>query len=107
MNTQVPEAFMAGITRWQNAFNQQDAKGCAEQYQADTIMHARPFGTFTGRNEIQAFWQNIIDSGYNNVQYQNTTWEKKNDKCYILRSQWTMNKAFGVVHEEHWGFCRK
>nr|WP_211318305.1 isochorismatase [Photobacterium sanctipauli] len=99
---QVPEAFLTGIKNWQQAFNKQDAKGCAEQYQSDTTMHARPFGTFNGTEEIQAFWQNIIDSGYKDVDYQETTWEKKSDTCYILRSKWTMNKAFGVVHEEHW-----
>ncbi|MCW8327795.1 nuclear transport factor 2 family protein [Photobacterium sp. SDRW27] len=102
LSSQVPVAFKNGITKWKSAFNQQDATGCSAQYTDDAIMHARPFGTFTGTEEIQAFWQQIIDSGYRDVAYQNTTWELKDDNCFILRSEWTMNKAFGVVHEEHW-----
>ncbi|MGR5147265.1 nuclear transport factor 2 family protein [Photobacterium alginatilyticum] len=102
MTTQAPETFKTGIELWKKSFNQQNAAGCAAQYTADAVMHARPFGTFTGTEEIRGFWQHIIDSGYQQVEYQNTTWEKKNSNCFILRSEWTMNKAFGVVHEEHW-----
>lgn len=102
MTTQVPNTFKHGIELWKQSFNQQDASGCAAQYSPNAIMHARPFGTFTGTEEIRAFWQNIIDSGYRDVEYQNTSWEQKDSSCFILRSEWTMNKGFGVVHEEHW-----
>ncbi|MGF1716608.1 nuclear transport factor 2 family protein [Photobacterium chitinilyticum] len=102
METRVPETFKTGIELWKKSFNQQDAAGCAAQYTANAVMHARPFGTFTGTEEIRAFWQQIIDSGYASVEYQNTSWEQKDSNCFILRSEWTMNKAFGAVHEEHW-----
>ncbi len=92
----------AGISAWQQAFNSQDAAGCAAQYAEDTVMEARPFGIFKGREAIQAFWQNIIDQGFKDVNYTNVTWEPKGDDGYILTSSWTMNKAFGVVHREHW-----
>ena len=65
-------------------------------------MQAKPFGTFTGREAIQAFWQQIMDQGFTDVDYQNTTWEQKDEQSWILRSEWTMNKAYGVVHEEVW-----
>lgn len=102
MTTQIPESFKNGINQWKKAFNQQDAAGCAGQYKENAVMHARPFGTFRGTKEIHAFWQQIIDSGYREVEYQDTSWEQKDGNCFILRSAWTMNKAFGVVHEEHW-----
>ena len=91
-----------GIAIWQSAFNQQDAAGCAAQYTQDSVMDARPFGTFTGRDEIQTFWQGIMDQGYSDVAYSDVKWEKADGRGFLLTSSWTMNKAFGVVHKEHW-----
>ncbi len=99
-------ACKEGISIWQKAFNAQNAAGCAEQYAEDTVMEAKPFGTFTGREEIQAFWQNIIDQGYRDVDYSDVNWQRvdqnNEESGYLLTSSWTMNKAFGVVHKEHW-----
>ncbi len=103
MSNQVLEACKKGIAAWQTAFNNQDAQGCAAQYNEDCVMHARPFGTFEGREAIQAFWQGIIDQGFKDVDYTDVKWEEHQDGGYILTSSWTMNKAFGVVHREHWG----
>ncbi|MBE1276507.1 nuclear transport factor 2 family protein [Enterovibrio baiacu] len=96
--------YEAGIKAWQDAFNNQDAAGCAAQYADNTtLMIARPFGEFTGREEIQAFWQQIMDQGFADVDYTNVKWEPvEGDEGYILSADWTMNKAFGVVHREHW-----
>lgn len=103
MNQQhVLDACKAGISAWQKAFNSQDAVGCAEQYAEGTVMEARPFGTFIGREEIQSFWQNIIDQGFSEVDYSDVQWEAEGEDGFILSAQWTMNKAFGVVHREHW-----
>ncbi|MCY9854394.1 YybH family protein [Vibrio mediterranei] len=96
------ERSKTGISAWQVAFNNQDAAGCAAQYAEDAIMVAKPFGTFEGREAIQAFWQNIIDQGFKDVDYTNTKWEKAGETSYILTSDWTMNNAFGVVHKELW-----
>ena len=103
MSQDILEICKQGIAGWQQAFNSQDAAGCAEKYLEDTVMEARPFGTFTGRQEIQAFWQNIIDQGFADVDYTDVVWTPaENGEGYILTSKWTMNKAFGVVHREHW-----
>lgn len=102
MAQDVLAACKAGIEKWQRAFNSQDAAGCAAQYAQGTTMVAKPFGTFVGREEIQALWQNIIDQGFADVQYQDATWQPEGDDGYLLSSKWTMNNAFGVVHKEHW-----
>lgn len=102
MSNQVLEACKKGIAAWQVAFNSQDAAGCAAQYNETCVMHARPFGTFEGREAIQGFWQNIIDQGFKDVDYTDVKWEEHQNGGYILTSSWTMNKAFGVVHREHW-----
>ena len=99
---QVLEACKEGIATWQKAFNSQDAKGCAEQYNDNAIMQARPFGTFEGRQMIESFWQGIIDQGFKEVEYTDVEWRKFDDTSFILTSKWTMNKAFGVVHRELW-----
>ncbi len=102
LDNQILEACKQGINAWQKAFNSQDAKGCADQYTESCVMEARPFGTFDGREAIQAFWQNIIDQGFKDVDYTDVQWEEHPDGGYILTASWTMNKAFGVVHREHW-----
>ncbi len=99
---EILSACKAGIAAWQKAFNNQDAQGCAEQYQLDCTMHARPFGTFEGKEAIQAFWQDIISKGFKDVAYDDVKWEPIGNNGYLLSSKWTMNKAYGVVHKEHW-----
>lgn len=91
-----------GVLAWRQAFNKQDAAGCAAQYMPDAVMDARPFGIFTGRDAIQAFWQNIIDQGFADVEYFDVKWASAEHEGYILSASWTMNKAFGVIHREHW-----
>lgn len=98
----VLNACKAAIAEWQAAFNRQDAAGCAAQYTEETVMDARPFGRFEGREAVQAFWQNIMDQGFADVDYTDVKWEPIGDDGYLLSASWTMNKAYGVVHREHW-----
>ena len=66
---QLLETVTAASTLWKNAFNSQDAAGCAAQYESMAVMVAKPFGTFTGTAEIQAFWKKLIDDGFTDVEY--------------------------------------
>lgn len=91
-----------GVKAWQKAFNNHDAVGCAAQYTEDCIMEVKPLGVFKGREEILVCWKNIIDQGCSDVEYSNINWEASEDEGFILTSSWEMNKAFGVVHREHW-----
>ncbi|AVI68758.1 isochorismatase [Shewanella sp. M16] len=102
VDNSVLAACKQAIEAWQIAFNQQDAKGCAKQYGATTVMHARPFGTFEGQGAIEAFWQGIIDQGFKDVVYTNVHWEPIGENGYVLTATWQMNKAFGIIHKEHW-----
>ena len=95
-------AAQKALSDWKSAFNAQDAKGSAAQYEIGATMDAKPFGVYHGRTEIQKFWQGIIDSGFKNVKYQNTVWRKLDDQRYTVSSEFTMNKGFGVVHKELW-----
>jgi len=95
-------ACKKGSESWQQAFNTQNAKGCAQQYIDTCTMHARPVGTFSGAAAIEAFWQDIMDKGLKDVVYSDVQWEPALEDGYILTAKWQMNHAFGVVHKEHW-----
>ena len=96
------EAVKVASEKWKSAFNSGDAAGCAAQYEVDATMHARPFGTFTGREQIQQFWQGLIDSGFQSVEYIEPQLEKVDEESAVLKSGWKMNKAAGVIHKEIW-----
>ena len=98
----VLEAVKTASERWKLAFNSGDAVGCANQYEANAVMQARPFGTFTGTSAIQAFWQKLIDDGFTDVEYLEPQIEVVDEKSAILTSHWRMNQASGVIHEELW-----
>jgi ketosteroid isomerase-like protein len=106
MNTYQADTLIKAVKQasadWVKAFNSGDAAGCAAQYEENTVMHARPFGTFTGTQEITDFWQNLIDSGFAEVEYLESKIEVVDDTSAILTSGWTMNNASGVVHKEFW-----
>ena len=101
-NKAVLEAINTASTRWKEAFNSGNASGCAEHYEKDAVMHARPFGTFTGTAEIQRFWQQIMNDGYANVEYIDPKIEVVDETSGMLTSGWKMNKAEGVIHKELW-----
>lgn len=98
----VLDAVNKASAKWKSAFNSSDAAGCAAQYEKNAVMHARPFGTFTGAAEIQVFWQKLIDDGFSNVDYIDPKVEVIDETSAILTSGWKMNKAGGVIHKELW-----
>ena len=98
----VLNAVNAASSVWKAAFNRGDAEGCAGQYEENARMRAEPFGTFTGREEIQGFWQNLINEGYCDVDYINPELDVIDASSAVLRSGWKMNKAGGVIHKELW-----
>ncbi|MEM1369274.1 MAG: nuclear transport factor 2 family protein [Cyanobacteria bacterium P01_H01_bin.15] len=95
-------AVEAASNRWKNAFNAGDAETCAAQYEGGAVMHARPFGTFSGSDEIQSFWQKLIEDGFSDVDYIEPSIEIIDEKSAILQSRWKMNKAQGVIYKELW-----
>ena len=101
MSQEILDACKAASAIWKNSFNKGDARGCALQYAENTEMRAKPFGTYKGRDEIEAFWQDLISKGFAEVEYINEKWEPEGEDGYVLSSEWTMNKAYGLVHREY------
>ena len=100
--TAILDAAQSASQQWQAAFNSGDAAGCAAQYEDRAVMTARPFGTFTGTAEIQAFWQKLIDDGFSGVEYLEPRITVIDETSAILTSNWKMNKASGIIHKELW-----
>lgn len=98
----VLESVKTASEQWKSAFNSGDAAGCANQYEKNAVMHARPFGTFSGTLEIQAFWQKLINEGFSEVEYLEPRIEVVDEKSAVLTSRWQMNQASGVIHKELW-----
>lgn len=98
----VLNAVKHASAEWQRAFNSSDAVGCVALYESDAVMHARPFGTFTGTAAIQGFWQKIIGDGFSDVEYIDPSIEVVDETQAILTAGWKMNKARGVIHKEVW-----
>lgn len=101
-NTSALNAVHTASASWKSAFNSGDAAGCSNQYEKSAVMHARPFGTFTGTEEIQRFWQGLIDDGFSDVDYIDPKVDVLDEASAILTSGWKMNKAAGVIHKELW-----
>ena len=101
-NEAVLAAVRAGSQKWQAAFNSGDAAGCASSYEENAVMNVTPFGTFTGRSDIESFWVKIIGDGFANVEYLDTEIKVIDEKTAILSSRWKMNKAHGVITKELW-----
>ncbi len=102
MSQKLLDAVKLASATWMQGFNTQNAALCAAQYAADAPMLARPFGEFVGREAIQAFWQNLIDQGYCDVEYTSPEFKVLDEKSVLLTTAWKMNKAHGVVHKEIW-----
>ena len=98
----VLSAVQAGSAAWKSSFNSGDAAGCAAQYEEDAVMHAKPFGTFSGREAIQGFWQKLIDDGFSDVDYIEPEIEVIDTQSAVLASGWKMNKASGRIYKELW-----
>ena len=101
-NQTLLKAVTEASERWKNAFNSGDAAGCAAQYELNAVMHAKPFGTFNGTNEIQTFWRQLVDDGFAEVEYVEPKLEVLDDESVLLTARWKMNKACGVIHRELW-----
>ena len=88
--------------RWKTAFNSGDAAGCTSQYEEDAVMKAEPFGVFQGVDDIQAFWQKLVNDGFAEVEYVDPEIEVIDQSSAVLKSGWKMNSAKGVIHRELW-----
>ncbi|WP_444921428.1 YybH family protein [Microbulbifer sp. CnH-101-G] len=102
MNKLLIEKTIVASEQWKSFFNQGNAEGCASMYEQSAQMNAKPFGVFLGREQIKAFWQNLVAQGFSDVAYQDTEIEVIDGSSTVLTSKWKMNNAQGVITRELW-----
>ena len=88
--------------QWKTFFNQGNAAGCASMYEEDAQMVAKPFGVYKGRQQVEMFWQELIEEGFADVSYLDPSVEPVDENSTVLTSRWTMNNAQGVISRELW-----
>ncbi|TQV77937.1 nuclear transport factor 2 family protein [Denitrobaculum tricleocarpae] len=101
-NNAVVAAAKAASEKWKAAFNAGDAAACAACYEETAVVIAKPFGTFTGRSEIEGLWAKVIGDGFGDVEYLEPEITAESETTALLTSRWQMNKAQGVVTRELW-----
>ncbi|WP_107498571.1 nuclear transport factor 2 family protein [Thalassobius sp. I31.1] len=102
MTTAIETAALAKLAEWKTAFNSGNGAGCAACYEEDAVMTAAPFGTFRGRAEIQAFWDDLVSKGFADVAYTDAKVEVLNENEAVISASWTMNNAHGIITRELW-----
>ena len=95
-------AARAASEKWKAAFNGGDAAACAACYEESAVVVAKPFGTFTGRAEIEALWRQVIADGFSDVEYLEPEFTAQGKDAALLTSRWKMNNAHGVITKEIW-----
>ena len=87
---------------WQDAFNAGDATAAAAFYEKDALMVASPYGTFSGHDQIKAFWTDLIGKGAAEIEYIEPRLEVLDATSAQISSRWKMNLAHGVITNEFW-----
>lgn len=87
---------------WKDAFNAGDAAAAAALYEDDAVMVVKPFGTFTGKDEILAFWTDLVSKGFDDVVYVDTKTVVLDGNSASVSASWSMNNASGIITNEHW-----
>jgi len=100
LSTAVAKASRA----WRDAFNAGDAAAAAALYEENAIMVAKPFGTFKGREAIEAFWTDLIAKGFDDVIYYKTSTRVVDQSLTSasVSAEWKMNNASGIITNELW-----
>ncbi|GLE06638.1 hypothetical protein PINS_up016032 [Pythium insidiosum] len=100
------QAVQTASSQWIHAFNTGDAAAAAACYEPDAVMTASPFGTFTGRASIQAFWTKLVDDGFSDVRYISPQFTALSETEMVVSANWTMNKAH-ASSPRSCGCCRQ
>ncbi len=94
---------IATSRNWIVCFNRGDIDACADMYTEDAIMEASPFGIFNGREQIRAFWRELVDNKRAGLlRYSAVKIEQSGPGEVLLSADWTMNIGGGRITRERW-----
>ena len=98
----VEKEVLKASQQWIANFNKGKTIAVSQAYTKNALMVAKPFGTFKGRQAIEAFWTPFIESGATNLKYTNTQIKVVTENKAILSSDWEMNVGKGIITNETW-----
>jgi len=98
----VKQEVLERSSKWIASFNEGDVDACIAAYKNDAVMNAKPFGTFTGIEEIDAFWRPFMATGPAELEYSNIELEVVDRDTVHLCADWKMNVAKGIITKERW-----
>lgn len=98
----VEKEVLKASQQWIANFNKGNTIAVSQAYTKNALMVAKPFGTFKGRQAIEAFWTPFIESGATNLKYTNTQIKVVTENKAILSSDWEMNVGKGIITNETW-----
>lgn len=98
----VEKEVLKASQQWIANFNKGKTIAVSKAYTKNALMVAKPFGTFKGRQAIEAFWTPFIESGATNLKYTNTQIKVVTENKAILSSDWEMNVGKGIITNETW-----
>ena len=101
-STALRKEVLTASQQWIANFNKGDVDACVAAYASNAVMEAKPFGTFTGTQEIDAFWRPFISSGATALEYQEVVLQVINELTLHLSANWHMNVGRGVIALEKW-----
>ncbi len=95
------EALQAS-RQWVEWFNNSNVDACADTYTTDAVLNAKPFGTYSGRDAIRAFWKDLIAKGARDLRYSKIKVDQIDTKTVLIAASWSMNIGGGVITQERW-----
>ena len=88
--------------QWVEWFNASDIDACADAYTTDAVVHAKPFGTYSGRDAIRTFWKDLVDKGARDLRYSKIKVDQVDAKTVLITASWSMNIGGGIITKERW-----
>lgn len=97
------KAVTTASNSWIHNFNQQNLDYISDAYSENAFMEAKPFGTYETKEEIRAFWKDLIyEKNATSLVYSNTKIEIINDSTALISADWKMNIGEGIITQEKW-----
>ncbi len=101
-STVLRREVLTASQQWIANFNKGDVDACVAAYVPNAVMEAKPFGTFTGTQEIDAFWRPFVSSGATGLEYHEVALQIIDELTLHLTANWKMNVGRGVITLEKW-----
>ncbi|MEM7245473.1 MAG: alpha/beta fold hydrolase [Acidobacteriota bacterium] len=94
---------VATSREWIASFNSGDVAACARGYAEGARMHAKPVGSFEGREAIESFWRQFTsETGATDLRYADVQLTASSPTEVLLSASWSMNVGRGIITKELW-----